>query len=82
MRNLTDDELAKAKKQRKIDVLIGLENTSKRIEEILRIYALVDRVFEQKHQIVAIDLLTVDRVKAVVEKLLKSPASYLCLGRV
>jgi predicted Zn-dependent peptidase len=77
---LAEPDMARAKAQTKVAMLMALESSSSRAEQIARQTMIFGRVFSQKEMIEKIDGLTLEDVRATGAALLRTPPTVAILG--
>ena len=79
---LDDDEVARAKAQLKVSLLVALESSSARAEQIARQHMAYGRVFEAAEIVREIDAITVADARAAGRRLMRSLPTVAAIGPV
>ncbi|WP_460449225.1 M16 family metallopeptidase [Alsobacter sp. SYSU BS001988] len=78
----TDEEVVRAKQQIKVSLLMGLESSARRAEQMARHVLAFGRVLPREEIVAAIDAITIDDVRRVAADMLASPPTVTAVGPV
>ena len=77
---VTDEEIEKAKRKYKFEMLNFFENTQQRVEYLAKAYIMTGNITDSKQVIHAIDNVSYDDFREFIQKTLSSSLSLLCIG--
>ena len=80
--NPTEAEVARAKAQIKVSLLMGLESCARRAEQMARHVLAFGRVIPREEIVSAIDAITIDDVRRVGLAMLETPPTITAVGPV
>lgn len=78
--DISDDEVAKAKRQIKASLLMGLESSSARMERLANQYLLYNRFFSSDEIIAFIDAVNVDSARDVLNSMINTKPTLAVVG--
>ncbi len=78
--DISESEVARARAQLKVSLLMALESSSARADQMARHLLMFDRLIPAPEIIAKVDAITVDDVRAVGRRIMLSPATLTAIG--